>query len=1037
MLTPNPCLKEFMQSAPVCQQTADLNTVLEIFSQGECANLVVVSEQLHPLGVVSWRRLMLHLIGKMGSDAARTETLNHSTIYSTKQKKRVSVKSYSLPYPTTTNDKGFLLHSFIEPLATVAAGLTLSQFLPKLQNQLAADWALVDEKGKFLGLLDSGLLLKYLARANATTASRSQPSPIQTLIQLLEQLPLPLMLQTGAGEVLTQNITWRQLVGEFQNLDGVKPTAAVAPTTTYQQYKYPRYSSLDIEPSTDEYGSLADNTLMSSLPTNIKTEDVATNWEMLAEIASNTTRDHAYNPERIWKLVQIPLEQLQEYPEKSEIWLVLATDVTEQQLLAKEVAAKNADLVRLNRLKDEFLACISHELKTPLTSVIGLSSLLKDKLLGELNERQLRYAKLIHHSGRQLMTIVNDILDLTRMETGQVELTLEPLNIRDVCDRSILQAQQNQSEKDLSQEESPTTIPFTLEIEPDLEMLVADEMRLRQMLFHLLDNGLKFTNKDGAIGLNVSRWEGWVAFTVWDTGIGIPHDKQHLIFQKFQQLENPLTRTFQGTGLGLVLTQHLARLHGGEVSFISKLGQGSQFTLLLPPLPPQLAAFIDPKSPNCSTKPNRLVLIVETVPNYIEEFTKHLTSFGYRVVIARSGTEAIEKVRRLQPCAIIVNPHLPQLSGWDVLTILKSDAQTRHIPVLMTGLITENPTVKSYQADGFLSLPVEPSALRQSLANLILPQSKYHKPPVVLTLTPTHENMGKDNSTVVESLRSAKSMNYRILEADDLGQAALLARVWHPDVMLLDSRDLDEPLTYLLSLTKYTSLASLPLITLDRQTTEAANQVAELSVFPCLTPVDSNNTDALLQVIQVAVGMCCQPTILVVDIAKLPDLSAETSKIDRLSHLTATPGASMINHSHEWLQALMQYLHTAGFKSLLSHSWAELYRQIQDKNVDLVLIHLEDMPHHPLPLVQALNSFAERPTKTPILLLDRRTGEPAIRPYASDLEPVLNTVCTHRIGIDNQSMAELLELINQTMGASSYSRSQESGGPRLGVKPLL
>jgi signal transduction histidine kinase len=118
-------------------------------------------------------------------------------------------------------------------------------------------------------------------------------------------------------------------------------------------------------------------------------------------------------------------------------------------------------------------------------------------------------------------------------------------------------------------------------------MIVADELRLRQMLMHLLSNALKFTDAGGEIGLTVNRWDGWIAFTVWDTGIGIPPEKQHLIFQKFQQLEQPLTRRFEGTGLGLVLTQGLARLHGGDVSFISKPDEGSQFTLLLPPCPVQ------------------------------------------------------------------------------------------------------------------------------------------------------------------------------------------------------------------------------------------------------------------------------------------------------------------------------------------------------------------------------------------------------------------------------------------------------------------
>ncbi|HEY9874962.1 MAG TPA: ATP-binding protein, partial [Candidatus Obscuribacterales bacterium] len=715
--------------------------------------------------------------------------------------------------------------------------------------------------------------------------------------------------------------------------------------------------------------------------------------------------------DRIWQFVKIPLQEAQAISQldNGEICLVLATDVTEQQQVAKELVTKNADLVQLNRLKDEFLACISHELKTPLTAVLGLSSLLKDQLLGELNERQARYSKLIHQSGRQLMTVVNDIFDLTHMETGQIELTLTSVKIPDVCASAYLNAQQIQPARDERLGESPPETPFSLEIEPGLEMLVADELRLRQMLVHLLANALKFTDPAGKIGLKVSRLEGWIAFTVWDTGIGIPPEKQHLIFQKFQQLENPLTRQFPGTGLGLVLTQRLARLHGGDISFISKTGQGSQFTLLLPPSPPPSSAAIDATHPDgqprCAyVNSKRLVLIVEAVPDYIEDLTEQLTSLGYRVIIARSGTEAIEKARRFQPGVVLLNPLLPQLSGWDVLTILKSDAETRHIPVLVTGSSAEKETAKQNQADGFLSLPVEVSALRQNLNDLTKQKVCDRISLTILRLTPEQEEIEQPTvdspanlwSTAI-GLKPHSALSYRVLEADDLEQAELLSRVWHPDVVLLDSVELSDPLTYLQQLSQQTSLAATPLVTVDRQTTEAANQVSGLSVFPCLEATQSNYTGALLQVIQVAAGMCWQPTILVVDIATLSDLDG-TSKI--------YPSSNISHASHEWLQALIQYLQTAGFRSVLSHSWAEVSDQLQHQNVDLMLIHLGDMQPDD-ELVKALTSQ----TLPPVLMLDHRSGDVADRPYSNDLE----AVCTHAVSVNSQSMAELLDLIDRAI----------------------
>jgi histidine kinase (EC 2.7.13.3) len=242
-----------------------------------------------------------------------------------------------------------------------------------------------------------------------------------------------------------------------------------------------------------------------------------------------------------------------------------------------------------------------------------LSSLLKDNLIGVLNDRQSRYAHLIYQSGRQLMFIVNDILDLTRLETGQLELFPESVDITAVCNEAFAQVKQLDLPDDnpriislknsvSSPPESADKIEFILEIEPGLSFLIADKLRLCQMLVNLLSNALKFTDTDGKIGLKVNVWDGSIAFTVWDNGIGIPADKQHLIFQKFQQLKSPLTHRFQGTGLGLVLTQGLARLHGGDVSFISSECQGSQFTLLLPLYPPgnsreELAEYAAVKPP--------------------------------------------------------------------------------------------------------------------------------------------------------------------------------------------------------------------------------------------------------------------------------------------------------------------------------------------------------------------------------------------------------------------------------------------------------
>jgi signal transduction histidine kinase/CheY-like chemotaxis protein len=1129
---PTPSLKEFAQAAPVCQQTSGLAAVLEIFRTSRCDAIVVLSEQQRPLGIVKLQQVMPYLLSP-----ARVGESN------------ITTASVDFHQPIVQ-----LEPSIIEPLTILSAQLSLNQFWAYVDESgdeltpncgrcttqkntrvgefyscpALPDWAVVDEEGKFLGLLNSWLILKSTAASftASPTANTSQPpvlNDLYPLVQLLEQLPLPLSLQTATGQVLAQNLTWRKQIGTSQDLDWVRRTTAAMldfPAVEAHSASHSSAVSHDAtrlvplsfgevaleENTVATLEAMASQTLTSAPMVTGKSikeryepsqaavqrycaidtpHMMATAFKQRVILSTPSGLHSAETPtsetlknniqERVFSFVKIPLLQpitregrragawnqhfnnvgqdLRRSPHpspNSDLWLVLAQDTTEQQQVTKELAAKNADLVQLNRLKDEFLACISHELKTPLTAVLGLSSLLKDQALGELNERQSRYAQLIYQSGRQLMTVVNDILDLTRMETGQLELTLGPVHIQSVCDRAYSQAQQLHPEASQQDEESTPETRFTLEIEPGLEMLIADELRLRQMLMHLLSNALKFTDAGGEIGLRVNRWEDWIAFTIWDTGIGIPPEKQHLIFQKFQQLEKPLTRRFEGTGLGLVLTQRLAHLHGGDISFVSKLNEGSQFTLLLPPCPPQnseqdgatqnwenggnpKSQTPNPQKEGQQENQNRLVLIVETVPRYLEGLTEQLKNLDYRVVIARAGTEAIEKARSLQPCVILLNPLLPQLSGWDVLTLLKSDTQTLHIPVLVTATQAEKQQAYHHKADGFLNLPVQEQALLQNLTRLGKYKEGTQSGLTILHLHPDIVETQPDQPSLCSALTDILSLehsklNYRVLEADDLEQAELLTRVWHPDVVLLDGAALKDPANYLKEFSSYTDLTALPLVTLDHQTTEAANQITELSVYPCLAADNDSKFSAILQVLQVATGMSRQPSILVMDVSiaqQDPDNSkgeSQTAKTTRQRKLQRQSCSdSALTPHYSWLKGLIQYLETAGFKGLLSSSWAEVSRQLQEQSPDMLLICLKDVTDS-CALMKGLVSLAQLPNLPPILVLDHRLEVKYPNKAAmdkdvsnSELESCLRSVATRIVGGASQSMTQLIDQVYQTM----------------------
>ncbi|MEO1559006.1 MAG: ATP-binding protein, partial [Cyanobacteria bacterium J06632_19] len=734
---------------------------------------------------------------------------------------------------------------------------------------------------------------------------------------------------------------------------------------------------------------------------------------------------------------------------------------------------------------------ISHELKTPLTAVLGLSRLLSDQQLGKLNDRQARYAQLIHQSGRHLMSVVNDILDLTRMETGQMSLTPTKVNIKKVCDRALKEAKEIYAQTTkATASELDEDYQFIIDIEPGLEEIIADELRLRQMLIHLLSNAYKFTEAGGEIGLKVNSWEGWITFTVWDTGIGIADSQQHLVFQKFQQLENPMTRQHEGTGLGLVLTRALARLHGGDVSFLSREGYGSQFTLLLPPSPPhKIAGEIGSsdtekgseitqrviedtplrdspsfkelsienipayknnlkysKNQDSTAKlkafPNSLVMVVETVARYIEDFTKHLSTLGYRVVVARSGCEALEKARRLQPKAIFINPLLPLLSGWDVLTLIKSDASTRDIPVIVTASAAEKDQAFSNRADRFLTLPVKYEALAELLESLYkkTAEEKPEETKNCGTLEPkTPLRILRLVEPEVEPLSYDSSLGkHRVIEADDLAQAQLLARVWKFDVALLD---VEMPLaqTYLNKISESKILAALPLVTRNVETTQAASQIAQLSVFPCLTKlgkdnkIDKDKAPTLLSVLQIAAGVCCPPSISVLDLTIIPDLpgaiidseTKETQKNNRKAvHLPCSTKLSCSvteedvetnSRPTEWFQALVQYLQTAGLKSSMCNSWEELLQQIRHGSVDLLLICLGESTIEITAefVVEALEQMGlDLP---PLLFLDQRLNSNPIELEKFDTSKNIAAQVLPR----SISMEDLLSRINQALTVNS------------------
>jgi CheY-like chemotaxis protein len=355
-----------------------------------------------------------------------------------------------------------------------------------------------------------------------------------------------------------------------------------------------------------------------------------------------------------------------------------------------------------------FLANMSHELRTPLNAILGFSQLLIDDHDGRIDTKtRLRFLEQVNASGQHLLGLINDILDLSKVEAGQMELHLERTSVATTIDVVLSTVEPLAAQKKITVEGAA---------DPDLYM-VADPGKLKQMLLNLVSNGIKFTPPGGRVTIAGRRDEKTIEIAVTDTGIGLTEADLALIFQEFKQLDQGSDRQQEGTGLGLALTKRFAELHGGTVTVQSSKGKGSTFTLRLPVEPPGLKtepALDDiPTGPTNLTRP--LILVVEDNPQAAELLARHLEGGGFRMVLARTGIEALSKARELKPVAITLDILLPEIDGWEVLTRLKQEDATRDIPVVVVSVVDNPGLGRALGAIDYFIKPVEKEALLSRL----------------------------------------------------------------------------------------------------------------------------------------------------------------------------------------------------------------------------------------------------------------------------------------------------------------------------------
>jgi PAS domain S-box-containing protein len=345
---------------------------------------------------------------------------------------------------------------------------------------------------------------------------------------------------------------------------------------------------------------------------------------------------------------------------------IVYQDITERRLVAEQRQARET-AEAANEAKSNFLANMSHELRTPLNAIIGFSELLEDQTFGPLNEKQERYVKNVYNSGRHLLQLVNDILDLAKIEAGRLVLEPESINVNAL----LLDMQRGLEPLAVAKRQT-----FALEIPEELPTLIADRGKLKQILYNLLSNAIKFTKEGGRLGVRASPVQAddhaqpQIQIAVWDSGIGIAPEDIPRIFLEFEQLDSSYVRQQEGTGLGLALTQRLIEAHGGRIWVESTVGEGSTFTLLLPASRPGSEAGSLAVTPELILGRDRhrpLVLVVEDDTTGRELLSHYLVENGYAVAYAGSGAEAFELARRLKPAAISLDILLPDEHGLDLL----------------------------------------------------------------------------------------------------------------------------------------------------------------------------------------------------------------------------------------------------------------------------------------------------------------------------------------------------------------------------------
>lgn len=478
---------------------------------------------------------------------------------------------------------------------------------------------------------------------------------------------------------------------------------------------------------------------------------------------------------------------------KYETELTLLNERLEEKVIerTKELEAANSELEKSNKLKSQFIANMSHELRTPLNSIIGFSESLLELPVGDLNEKQERYISRIYNSGKHLLQLINNLLDLAKIEAGRLTLTPEEFRLLPVIADTVSIIEALARKKEIS---------IQYHVDEEIDVIAADKVKFKQILYNLLSNAVKFTPDKGNVFVNVKlktsskgmlyganrESQKFLEISVRDTGVGIRPEDTERIFDEFEQVDSSYTKKYEGTGIGLSLTKKLVELHGGRIEVESRLGEGSTFTFVMPRLLARKEPLYEYEAPAAAAAETEVtaeesrstILVVEDDPATSELLTDHLKEAGYYVAHSYDGVDAVRKAARIQPFAIILDVMLPEKDGWEVLQDIRTLPETKDIPVIIYSVVDNRELGFALGATDYIVKPVDKKTLISRLDDMLVIKRKCQAVNIMVV---------DDNTDAVELLSSIlEQENYNVIKAYGGKEALKNAEEIRLDAIFLD-----------------------------------------------------------------------------------------------------------------------------------------------------------------------------------------------------------------------------------------------------------